>query len=108
MTKVVVLHSCTETRLHSPHSIKGVFRADIGCWYNQNNPDQGRDFWYVGPDLFVPFEKINDIMQCITHAFTLPDCDRTLPILISEFIGYQSQTLISYELVDITQLVDIL
>ena len=29
--------------------------------------------WYERPDLFVLFEEINNIMQCITHAFTLSE-----------------------------------
>ena len=50
-----------------------MFRAGICCWPNQNNLDQGHDLWLEGPDLFVLFEEINDIMQCITHAFTMSE-----------------------------------
>ena len=46
----------------------------------------------MGPDLFVLFEEINDIMQCITPS-SCQNSDRTLSIKIAEFIGFQSLNL---------------
>ena len=70
---MVVQHNCVEIRLHPSKGTEGTFRAAIRCWHNQNNLSQGHDLWYEGPVIFVPFKEINDIMQCITHAFTLPE-----------------------------------
>ena len=73
MIEAVLRHGCTEVRHHSSECTEGAFRAGICCWHKQNSLDQGHDLWYEGPDLFVLFEEINNIMQCITHAFTLPE-----------------------------------
>ena len=75
MIEAVVRHGYTEIRLHPYQCTEGTFRADICCWHNQNHLDQGQDLWYEGPDSFVPFEEISDIMQCIIYAFTLPETE---------------------------------
>ena len=72
MIEVVVRHGCTEIRLHPSQYTEGAFRAGICCWHNLNSLDQGHDLWYEGPDLFVHFEEINDMMQCVT-PFTSPE-----------------------------------
>ena len=35
--------------------------------------DMTSDLWFEGPDLFVLFEEINNIIQCTSHTFTLPE-----------------------------------
>ena len=69
--EAVVRHGCTEIILHPSQCTEGAFRADICSWHSQNNFDQEHGLWYEGPDIFVLFEEIDDIMQCIT-SFTLP------------------------------------
>ena len=66
MIEVVVHHGCTEIRFHPSQCSEGVFRAGICCWHNQKNLDQEYNLWHEGSDIFVLFEEINDIMQCIT------------------------------------------
>ena len=70
MIEAAVRHGCTEIRHHPSQCTEGVFRAGIYYWNNQNNHDPEHDLWYEGPDLF---DEINDIMQCITAPFTLPE-----------------------------------
>ena len=73
MIEAVVQHGCRERRLHPSQCTEGMFRAGIYYWHNKYNLDQGHDLWYKGPDLFIPFDEISDIMQCIIHAFILPE-----------------------------------
>ena len=72
MIEAVVQHSCKEIRLHPSQCTEGAFGAGTCCWHNQNSLDHGHDLWYEGPDLFVHFEEIINIMQCIT-PFSLPE-----------------------------------
>ena len=50
----------------------------VQSWYllldNLNNLDLGHAFCYEGDQIFFFFfEEINDIMQFMSHAFTLPE-----------------------------------
>ena len=63
----MVIQRYTEVRLDPSQYTEGAFRAGICCWLNQKNIDQGHVIWSEGLDIFVLFEEISDIMQCITH-----------------------------------------